>query len=318
MIKVIHICHSNDSFAANYANRLCKSFGERVHTRITDSPVELKEMCKTLMPDIIHQHGHVDYELPKGCHARKVLTPHGATFSSYNGFYAILARSKMEARAIDSPRTEIIRNPIITKTVDFDEIAEFILRIYQRVMDTNVLELMSDDTQQALRLLLKAGTTGDRRWLGDMQIPSSPDFRQLAIYAYYENVEEELQRGAEIMDIELPTMYVDMKTSYLPRDYHRPDKMDEPLVPTILESVADNNMNLRLLVDLDRALRDDNLDEEELMKKMAEQQRAGLLLSLLQVLKEQLLTEEGFLPGTPIDNRETQRLRNLLSSHLKV
>ena len=120
------------------------------------------------------------------------------------------------------------------------------------------------------------------------------------------------------MDIELPTMYVDMKTSYLPHDYHRPDKMDEPLVPTILESVADNNMNLRLLVDLDRALRDDNLDEEELMKKMAEQQRAGLLLSLLQVLKEQLLTEEGFLPGTPIDNRETQRLRNLLSSHLKV
>lgn len=316
MITVIHIHHKEDSFAANYANMLCKAIGERVLTRITDSPVELKEMCKTMKPDIIHQHGVVDYEVPRHSHTRCILTPHGANITSFKDFYAVLTRSKMEARGYVGPQTEIIPNPIITKTAKFDETADDVLRVYQRVMDSNVWELMNDDTRLMLRLLLKAGICGDRRWLGDIKIPEDPNWRQLLIYAFYENVEEEVQRGAEILNIELPPVRVSMKTAYLPFEFQRPQKMEEPHVPAILESVIDNNVNMRLLVDLDKALRDNNLDEEELMKKLTEEKRDGLFMCLLQLLREQLLTEEGFLPATPIDNRETQRLRNLLSNHL--
>lgn len=318
MITVVHIYHKGDSFAANYAMMLCKAIGERAITHVTDSPAELKEMCKTISPDIIHQHGRVDYELPKDRHTRRVLTPHGASFSSFSDFYAIMARSKMEARAIDSPRTEILLNPIITKAVSFDEIANYVLHIYQKVMDSNVLELMSDDTFMALRMLLKAGICGDRKWLGNLKVPDKIDSRQLHIYAYYENVEDIMQRGAEILGVSLPHAHVNMNTAYLPSGYQRPDAMEEPFVTTVLESVADNNLNLRLLVDLYRALRDEKLDEEELMNKLAEEKRDKLLMSLLQVMKEQLLTDEGFMPSIPVDNQETQRLRNLLSNHLKI
>jgi hypothetical protein len=38
----------------------------------------------------------------------------------------------------------------------------------------------------------------------------------------------------------------------------------------------------------------------------------------MQVLSEQTLQEEGFMPLAPLDDRGTQQIRNAITNHLKI
>ena len=298
---------------ANYINKLMAAMDGYVLSRQTDEMATFRQMCKDERPDIVHVHAMSSFPAEG---IRMIITPHGRQVD-VNHAYVAIARSQMEARRINAPRIEIVRNPILTKTTTIDETARKLLRIYQKVMDSNVLELMNDETRKALPVLLKAGICGDRRWVENLKI-GSPNWRQLAIYTYYEQVYHIMEHGAQVMSIDFPVSTVTDTTSYLPKSYKLIPEMSDSTVLQLLDSIHSGEVTMLRLTELDAALRMDDLDEEKLLKEIGESGYKQLFSSLLQILSEQTLLDEGFMPCTPIDNQDTARLRSNLKKHLSV
>ena len=90
---------------------------------------------------------------------------------------------------------------------------------------------------------------------------------------------------------------------------------------TFTELVADiyqNGPSLLRLTELDRLLRRDTTDEAQLLQALRRQHRQSFFASILQLMSEQTLLTEGFMPCKPLDNRTTQQLRQQLRNRLKL
>ena len=298
---------------ANYINKMMAAMEGYVRVRQTDEMVTFRQMCKEERPDIVHVHALPAFSTDG---IRMVITPHGRQVDTGRA-YVVIARSQMEARRLNDPRIEVVRNPILTKTTTVDETARKLLRIYQKVMDSNVLELMDEETRTTMPVLLKAGICGDRRWVEEYKI-GTPNWRQLSIYAYYEQVNYLLERGAQVMGIDFPSCSVTDTTSYLPKSYKRIVEMSDSTVLQLLHAIHSGELTMLRLTELDAALRRDDLDEERLLKEVDADGYKQLFCSLLQILSEQTLLDEGYMPCMPVDNQETTRLRTELKKHLSV
>ncbi len=320
-ISVLHIFPKNDSMISNYVTMLTQAMGNRVISAATDDVQEAKHIINDLHPDILHQHGQVAWARQSEFrHFRKVLTPHGQSIDGQEP-YVIVARSSMEAKLLnDFPRIETVRNPLVTKSVKPDETAEKTIRIYQKVLDSDVLPLMNEDSRDTLRMLLKVALCGDRQWIGDRPLPSSPQWRLLYIYTWHEGVSPLLDRGLTLMGLQIPPHTTPI--SYLPEDYQRPVSRTKASIPELMTEIErqlrQGRLELLLLCDLHQALYRPTLNEEKLCKELKERKLIELFSSSLQILKEQLLLDEGFMPCAPADNHTTSLLRSSLTKHLKI
>ena len=319
--SVLHIYPKNDSLIANYVNMLAGAMGQSVSSMSADNLQEAKHYLKEHQPDIVHQHGLVEWaaQLKMG-HSRRILTPHGQTVDGRNA-YVVVARSDIEAGMLgDNPRVETLRNPLITKTIRPEEAAERMSRIYQKVMDSDVLPFLSDDSRHALSLLLKVALCGDPRWVGDEKLPADVQWRQLYIYTSHEGVSALLDRGLNLMGLQIPPHTTPV--SYLPEGYQRPVSRTKAgiteLVKEMKRQMQGGRLELMLLCDLHQALRRPSLNEERLLRELEDEKLTGLFASALQLLKEQMLLDEGFMPCPPVDNRTTAQLRTSLTNHMKI
>ena len=144
--------------------------------------------------------------------------------------------------------------------------------VYRKVMDSNTLELMSQDGRQLMKLLLKAGITGDRRWVTD-DIPAvdEQEWRRLLIYADHENVRTVIDLGARILGINHPYIETGQIQSYLPTDYQKP-KVKAHDVAGLVAEMHHGPLTLRHFVELDRALRNGHV-EDDLLNDSLEEKR---------------------------------------------
>ena len=237
--------------------------------------------------------------------------------------YVIIAQGSMEAKSLKllgwNPRIETIRNAVITNSITPEAMAQQTKEVYRKVMDSNTLELMSDDSRQLLVLLLKAGITGDRRWITNAQPPSIPEdeWRRLLIYADHENVRTVIDKGIRILDLHAP--YIDLAhvKSYLPTGYQLPKPAAHDILSLVGE-IIHGALTLRHLVELDRLLRRPDVNDERINNVLDERRQLKYYRRLLQLLTEQTALDEGFLTADPLDDKQTQRMRNLLKKHLRI
>jgi len=299
--------------------------------------------------DIVHVHGCWQYQpvhqalqaRHKG--ARIVLTPHGALEPwiirerrlseklsktilwqrrLVESSYVVIAQGKMEAESLRqlgwNPRIEIIRNAVITNSITTEAMARHTQDIYNKVMDSNTLELMDDDTRQVMTQLLKAGITGDRRWATDrVPVLDEIQWRRLLIYADHENVRTTIDKGCHVLGLQLPYIETAQIKSYLPTGYQSP-KPTAHDVAGLINEMHRQGVTLRHLVELDRSLRRPDVDDEQICDMLDEHHLLKYLRRCLQVLKEQTGIDEGFMPAEPLDDRRTQTLRILLTNHLRI
>lgn len=300
-------------------------------------------------PDVVHVHGCWDYKIAhealkahrKG--ARIVLTPHGGLepwvisdrrqsgkpsttlawqrrLVEYS--YVVIAQGNMEASALEqlgwNPRIETVRNAVVTNSITPEAMALHTQEVYRKVMDSNTLELMSDDAKLLLRLLLKAGITGDSRWVTE-QAPdiNEQQWRYLLVYADHENVRTVVDSGARLLGISHPYIETDKIKSYLPTDYHKP-KPEAHDVARLVSEIHRRQPTLRHLVELDRALRKNTVQEDRIVDALDENHLLKYFRRLLCVLSEQTGLDEGFLPAPPINDRQTQAIRKRLQNHLRI
>lgn len=338
---IVHLYPSNILELVQYASLLTDLTDEEVVT--TDNQKAFQQICTDRMPDIVHVHGcsqemvkSAEWARKKG--ARIVITPHGQLESWELGnsakllsglknlvsrTYCLIARSEIEAaelRALGwNERIEVVRNPILTGTASKEELLKQHHRIYQKVMDSYVLELMDDYTLHALQVLLKVGITGDDRW-GEPIEKEAVNWHHLLIYAQLEGIMTFVERGCSCMRIPLPDKPV--ASCYLPNHYVAPislaGKHFSDIFTSIVNQVSTESLSLLSLAELDQALRREDIEDDVIMQQMEIERKSSFFAALLTVLNEQTGLDEGFMPCTPADNDETNRIRTSIKKHLEI
>ena len=311
-----------------------------------------KQKAEAAPPDIIHVHGCWNYSIVRKAMKahrqgiRIVISPHGGLEPwvlnerrlteklsktllwqrrMVESAYVVIAQSPIEADNLHAlgwnPRIETIRNAVVTNSITPEAMIIQTHEVYRKVMDSHTLALMDDNTRQVLAVLLKAGITGDSRWVAGndncLQSITTDSWRKLLIYAEHENVIGTVVRGATVMGIILPNIDTKHIKSYLPTGYQRPTTSAIGMVERIEEMNA-GPFTLLQLVELDKALRRDDVNDEQLCAALEEKRQLKFFKSVLQVLKEQTLIDEGFLPDEPLDDQQAQTLRNFLQNHLRI
>lgn len=309
---------------ANYVAMLSRAMEQYAECTSTDDTSQLHQLYEDFKPDVLHIHAHPSFKLSSDS-LRLVITPHGTPPTTLmKKAYVCIARSNLEANRLahaEICRIEILRNPIFTKTISFESLAQRMAVIYQKVMDSNVLPLMDDDSRLMLSVLLKTGLCGDRRWTEDSVIPQSTRWRQLFIYAESEGVMPIIERGIRLLGINVPP--------YSPADCYLPkpptthlQQKDRYNIVTLMKQLRAQSdtgrLSLSLLCLLHQALYKSETNENLLLEELKQQKLKPLFCSTLQILKEQLLLDEGFMPCSPSDDRTTKQLRHNLYRNLQL
>lgn len=333
MLKILHTYPKGDTLTARYLSLLSDAMRGRVECATCDEKADFRRLYEELKPDIVHQHGPTTVTTPANC--RRVITANGAAATAIttdsHAYYAVIARSQIEARRLKLPRTEVILNPLITKTTTFEEAAAKTLHVYRRVMDSNPLEQLDADSRHLLATALKVGLLGDKRWasliapLDSAASLSASEYKvrslvlpspTLHIYAELEGVGSIFDEGLRLLDIAPATKApID---NYLPEGYTPPVSMRGRTIVEMVRDISQGHLSLLRLTDLLAELYDPHLNEHELLEQLENNELKPLFQSLLQLLSEQLLLDEGFMPCSPVDNSQTQQLRTLLLTHLKL
>lgn len=300
-------------------------------------------------PDIVHVHGCWQYnEVNEALKAHRqgariVLTPHGdlqpwvigqRRLTAKQGkallwqrrlvesSYVVIVHGNTEAASLRqlgwNPRIEVVRNAVVTNSITPEAMAQQTQEVYRKVMDSNTLALMTDDTRQLLRLLLKAGINGDRRWVTE-QVPdvNEQQWRYLLVYADHENVRAIVDLGARLLGVGHPYIETDKIKSYLPTGYTKP-KPEAHDAASLVSELHRRQPTLRHLAELDRALRRNNIQDDRLTDVLIEHRLLKFFRRLLCILSEQTGLDEGFMPAQPLDDSQTQRIRKQLTNHLRI
>jgi len=320
-IRVLHICPPQALLVSQYVSLTSDALAPyNIICISTDDIKEAGRLVSENAPHIVHLHGSVSPSLPSGC--RVVVTPHGMSTHAERAYVAI-ARSEIERKRIEKqyPRTEVILNPVITRSVTVAETAKELCRVYRTVMDSNVLELMDSDTLTALRLLLKVGTAGDKRW-AQQPLPATADWRQIVIYAYREGVLDTVKKGFRLFGAETPSINLEETAAYLPKDYETPKPPHAgslaELVQLLDDEAAAGHLTLQSIVELQRMLMNTNVDEDKLAKMLEESKQTKMFGRLLHLAAEMTLLDEGFMPLPPINDKQTQQLGQTIKTRQMI
>jgi hypothetical protein len=250
------------------------------------------------------------------------------------GAYAVITLGKMERLSFQAlgwnPRIEEVHNAVTTNTISPNEMAAQTFAIYQKVMDSNTLELMDDLTLRALKVIIKAGIMGDKRWVEQeaQEVDARLiDWRRLLLYAEHENISNYTDYGIHILNYTSPLIDTAKIAAYFPKKYHRP----QPIKELIGDYQGDENDYLMRIIrqvikaptllnmmELTRELYRETVNDDKLTEALEEANLTKRAARLIQVLSEQVLLDEGYMPIAPLDDKQTDALRNTLKNHLKI
>ena len=249
--------------------------------------------------------------------------------------YAVITLGRLEKAnfvALSwSHRVEEIHNAVTTNTITPAEMCTRTFQIYQKIQDSNTLEQLDENSRQAFAVILKASILGDRQWVApELRAALSPhkiDWRRLFVYAEHENIRNYIDYGTHILGLPTPLLDTSQITSYFPDQYERPRPIKELIgdyqgnetdyLLRIFRQIHRQPLLLHL-IELTSELYRDAIDDEQITEALADRKLQDFAESLMQVLKEQTLLDEGFMPVNAVDNRQTRQIRKLLTNHLKI
>ena len=356
-MKILHLYPKSDDMIAKHVSILAEGLRNSAEIQVAESLSDFKERFRQMQPDIVHGHGCwqsgiiIAASIARRHGTRFVLSPHGQLepweikSNSRKGTrmarcveraYAVIAFGKMEQKYLQrlkwNPRIEVIRNSLITNSTTPQDMCMQTFAVYQKVMDTNVLELMDDKTHETLAVIIKAGITGDRRWIDSQPSPlasplSTLNWRRLLIYAEHQNIRNYVDYGINILCLNALSLETTKIAAYFPEAYQKPKQLREIVgdykgdetdyLVRMIRQIQKQPLLLHL-IELTRELYRDSVDDDRLLEALEEKGLTKYASRLMQVLSEQTLLDEGYIPLQPTDDRGTRQIRNLIANHLKI
>ena len=357
-MNVLHIYPRSNELIQRHVQLLVEGLRQSANVQVADNKKSLYQQARDFEADIIHVHGvnqmlqFKALRCAQKMNIRCVVTLHGQmqpfAFSAMSkterinlllvqreyvqNVYAVITLGKLETSNFTkygfNPRIEEIHNSVYTNTITPAEMAAQTFAVYQKVMDSNTREKMDSHTLSALKVIIKTSIMGDKRWVENEPLdPRLINWRHLLLYAEHENIVNYTDYGIRLLGLSAPLFDTQKVAAYFPKNYVRPKPIKE-IVGDYQGDETDFLMRIirQLLkaptllgcIELTRELYRDNVNDDLLAEKLED---AGLTKSaarLIQVLNEELLLDEGFMPIDPLDDKLTQKLRNNLKNHLKI
>ena len=340
-MKVLYVYPKNDDMVMQHVTMLSEGMQNSAEVRSVNNPSDAKAIVREWVPDIVHCHGCWNYWVAKTGNslrrngARVVFSPQGQLEpwvmdegsikeklpkkvlwekKFAERAYSIIAFGKMEEKFLRklkwNPRIEVIHNALITNSISCQEMCSQTFAVYQKVMDSNVLELMDEDTNNLLTIIIKAGILGDSRWTGITNDNiSEVMWRRLLIYAEHQNVRNYVDYGINILDLRAPYIDTEKIDAYFPEGYKKPQtiknvigefKGDETdYIVRMIRQIEKNPLLLHL-IELTRELYRDNINDEKIQEVLEEKKMSKYTGRLLQILKEQTLLDEGYIKSVDV------------------
>lgn len=356
-MKVLHIYPGSDSMVARHVTMLAEGMQHSADIRLADNSTAARQQLREFEPDIVHCHGCWQYFVARTAAsairqgARIVLTLHGQLEpwvisqqsvqdkvcksllwqrEAVHRAYAVITLGRLERENFKhlgwNPRIEEIHNAVITNTILPAEMVSQTFAVYQKVMDSNTLALMDDSERRQLALIIKTGIMGDRRWIGNETVPGHVS-RQLLIYAEHEGIRNYVDYGINLLGLSSPVIDTEKVAAYMPPNYTRPKPIKEIVgdyqgneTDYLLRILTQLHKSPQLLhlIEFTRELYRDSINDEHLATTLEDRGMLMFTQRLMQVLSEQVLLDEGFMPVSPIDDRLTQRIRKSITNHLRI
>ena len=352
-MKVLFVYQKSESLISQHVNMLTDGLRQSATIDTADTVSAIRKAVKEQEPDIIHCHGCPSVSATRAILSavnkgvRLVLTLHGqmepwATDTNHKApaiywrkklihrAYAVILLGRLELTNFQrlgwNRRTEEIHNAVTTNTISGQEMCTATFAIYQKVMDSNTLELMDEPTARMLKAIIKIGIMGDRRWT--VVLPSEDvNWRHLFLYAEHEHIRNYVDYGINILGLTVPNIDTTRIAAYFPDNYETPRPIREKVgdykgketdyLLRIIHQIRQKPLLLHL-IELTRELYRDTVDDDQLAEGLAEKKLTAFTRSLMQVLDEQTALDEGYMPLPPADNRLTQQIRRQLENHLNI
>ena len=254
-----------------------------------------------------------------------------------NNAYAVIVQGKMEEECLRqlgwNTRLIIIRNPEITNTITYQEAERQQQQVYRKVMNSNPLELMTVSTRQMLRLFIKAGITGDKRWIDEDLTTIEPnEWHKVLCFGYQEGVMDFVKRGIRVLNYDLPDFDVSKEEYFVPDTYEELKSIEQSIGSSF---VSENDrllatfrylrklwqrrhLTIAHLAELDKELRFHECNEERLREDLQERGLMKFASRLMQLMNELTGLTEGFMPIYPLNDRLTRQMRKAIDNHLKI
>ena len=249
-MRILHFYPKTDAAICQYFDMLASNMGLEVENHKASTSEEARQLLRNIDFDILHVHGCwnnaqfmiVRKALQQG--ARLVVTPYGQLQpwvqqqhfwkeklpkriayqkSIVEQAYAVIVQGNMELECIAqlawNKRCIIIRNALITNSITPREMARQTFELYQRIMDSNPLQLMNDNTRKFAKRLITVGITGDERWTMSDEIPMLGDWRQILCYAHQEQITPIIQRAIRTLNLIEPNIDATKIPYFVPDSY---------------------------------------------------------------------------------------------------
>lgn len=365
-MRVLHFYPSDDSLIKQYVTVIHDNMGLECTNEMESDPSVVQQRLESSHYDILHIHGCwristylvVRKAIRNG--TRIVLSPHGqlnpwVVSNDYlkeklpkrilfqkrvvQSSYAVILQGKIEEECFAklgwNTRTITVRNVLYTRSISRTEMTSQVFRIYRRVMDSNPLQLMDDDTRDLTRQLIKTGITGNKLWLTDEPL-SQPDtlekWRLLLCYAHQEQITDVIRRGLYLFGYDAPDLDVAKITFFLPDNFKQPETIsktiglsfvteNDRLMATfrLLSKLTDRRqLSITHLIELDKELREHGCDEDSLRERLEEHHLLKFVSRLMSVLELTTGFTEGFMPVAPVADRISRKIYKQVENHLSI
>ncbi len=262
--------------------------------------------------------------------------------------FSIIVMGRMEEDCMKrlgwNTRIEVVRNSMITETITAKEMAIQVLYIYNKVMDSYTFSLLDDDERMAFAALIKAGITNDHRWLTDDEKAGvsrlSPiTWRRIMMHAYHTSIYDTIVDAIDTLCIPNVDVKVKEISCYLPKTEKRRglfNKETKPLPAVIADEKGDytdsfckfvktlhkhasiGQLSIKDIVETARQMRRVSIDEKVFNEEMKIRGLDKFVGSLMQIMRDYTLMEEGFMLMPPKNDRRTKRLSKMIDEELDI
>ncbi|MBM6993264.1 MAG: hypothetical protein I3J02_08375 [Prevotella sp.] len=314
-LRSYHIIHIFGCWNLPSAHLMTKA--HRLHIPTVYSPLG------GLQPWIIRKHrSSYDYTLQ-----RQVIQKASAIHVCSN------LESEKFARLGWNPRSILIKNPILTSLITFEEMGKAMLRLYRKVLDTQARLLLDEHSRQAIGHLLELGVDKDvlfdhqhcQAMKENLALLTDADWRRVMIYAADEHIVTILRKGLERIQFVAPEVVIeqidrfpelqqyaegDLKSNEL--CYQHPSTMarldanlkelevnERKLCIELLNlkhEITRHQAPLLHLANIYSTIRFLDMDEDRIKEIAREMGLADFAERLMAVLRDVMRLSEGFMP----------------------
>ena len=371
-MKILHFYPDTESMITQYINMLSSAMAENefsVETHTASDMLSFRKKMNAIKPDIVHLHGCWNMKTAIASHTankrgiRTVITLHGQLEQwiikqhywkeklpkilvyqrrTVRNAYALIAMGRMEKNGLCrmgwNSRIETVRNPLITESISIHDAVSQIYAIYRKVLDTDVIKLMDEVTLRAIRPLVKAGITGNHRWLDDsdynlLKHPEDINWRQIQIYAAQNEILHTIRKGIEILGIDIPYLEVGKIAYFQPDKFtptaslntstsHSATSDANGYITDILRQAAklasSGKLTISHIIEITSALLSCNIAEDKVAENLYEARLTETAGRLMQIASDLTGLDEGFMPIPALNDRKTKSIYKSINRHLEI